>query len=475
MTSSPIALPPDNQAHQLYLGGKWDYSQATHANFNLAYTHATQNESFAAQGLTPTATTAPASLGGVVNTTLAQIGINSRAGKDLSINASLRYEKRDDRTPVHIYNIGAIGSGLDNTTNWPSASQKRTLAKLDGTYRLGKGYSALLGADWENKKMPLLPANTAIFPNQVFVRPTLNEYGLHTELRKSLSETLSGAIGVEYKERKGSGDWVTSSTLVGTPNLVAPGTINRVLPDMYMDRNRSKLRGTLDWVPSNALSAQAVLEHARDDYKRDELAPIAANAGAGIQASPVLAGAPIPGARVVNADSFTLDGSYTMNDNWKVNGYWTRSENRWNVNKVNLSDDTRISSGTVGLGIKGKIKGFREVGLDLMALQERTTFTNVLTTAAGTGNIVGFNGTTSPGGSYLPSIKNRSRKVNVYGIYGLEKNVDVAMNVTYQHFDTDDWQWGYKGIPFIYSDNTTVSQPMTQNLWMFAARFIYRM
>jgi hypothetical protein len=99
----------------------------------------------------------------------------------------------------------------------------------------------------------------------------------------------------------------------------------------------------------------------------------------------------------------------------------------------------------------------------------------VLTTAAGSGNIVGFNGTTSPGGSYLPIIKNHSRKVNMYGIYGLEKNVDVAMNVTYQHFDTDDWQWGYKGVPFIYSDNTTISQPTTQNLWLFAARFIYKM
>lgn len=475
VASSPVALPPDNQAHQLYVGGKWDYSPATHAHFNLTYTHATQNESFASQGLVPTAPNAPSSLGGVVNTTLAQIGASSRAAQDLTLNASLRYEKRNDRTPVHVYNIGAIGGGLDNTTNWPSASQTRTLAKLDGTYRLGKGYSALLGADWENKKMPAPPANTAIFPNQVFMRPNLNEYGLHTELRKAFAESLDGAIGVEYKKRKGSGDWITTSTLAGAPVVTIPGTINRVLPDMYMDRNRSKLKGSLDWVPSNTLSVQTVLEHARDDYQRGNLVPIVADAANGVQASPVLTGAPIPGARIITVDSFSLDGSYSINDNWKVNGYWTRSESRWNVNKVNLSDDTRNSAGTVGVGVKGKIKYFREVGLDLIALQDLTTFSNVLTTSAGTGNITGFNGTTTPGGNYLPSIKYHSRKVNVYGIHTLEQNMDVVVNLAYQHFDTNDWQWGYKGIPFIYSDNTTVSQPTTQNLWMLATRFIYKM
>lgn len=453
LASAPVALPPDNQAHQLYLTGNWAYSSTTHANFKLAYTHATQNESFAAQGLTPAAT-APASLGGVVDTTLVQTGLSMRPAKDLSINASLRYEDRADRTPVSVYNTSTASVGLNNTTNWPSASQTRTNAKLDVTYRLPAGYSAALGVDWERKSVPLPPANTAIFANQVFFRPHLDEYGVHGELRKTMAETLSGAIGVEYKQRRGNGDWVSSSAVAGNPIVPVAGTLNNVLADMYMDRNRTKLKGSLDWSPSDRLSLQAAIEHAQDDYQR---------------AAPAPAVAITPGARVVIVDSLTLDSTYTLSDDWRLNGYWTHSENRWNVNKIAISDDTRNYTDTVGLGIKANATGRLELGADILATRDTTTFNNM----PAAGNIAGWNGQALPG-NFLPKIHYNTEKLNLFAKYAIEKSSDVLMNIGYQHFKTDDWQWGYNGIPFLYSDNTTVSQPMIQHLWFVATRYLYK-
>jgi hypothetical protein len=98
----------------------------------------------------------------------------------------------------------------------------------------------------------------------------------------------------------------------------------------------------------------------------------------------------------------------------------------------------------------------------MLSTRDKTTFTNLVATAAD-GNIAGWAGQTLPG-NFLPDINYRTNKINLHGIYVLNKISDVGMIIAYQHFNTDDWQWGYNGVPFLYSDNTTVSQPMTQNL-----------
>lgn len=473
LASAGIALPPDNQAHQLYMSGSYAFSDTTRSNFKASYTHATQNESFVGMGLTPS-TAAPASLGGVVDTTLVQVGLTMRPMQNLSLNGNLRYEDRADKTPIYVYNTnGVTGSALNNTTNWPSGSQTRTSAKLDGIYRFPSGYSLMLGGDWERKAAPLPPSNTALFANQVLFRPVLNEYGFHTELRKALSATLNGAIGLEYKDRRGKDtDWVTTNgvttTNPATSNTLvafAPGattTGNRVLPDMYMDRIRSKLRGNLDWEATDKLSLQVVIEHMQDSYKRaiPSIVPI--------QFVSVVAGA-----RTIIGNSLSLESAYAISDDWRTNAYWTHSYNRWNVNKASLGDDTRNTSDTVGLGVNGKMTSRLDIGLDVFATRDTTTFTNVVATSntPSLGNIAGF--TTALPGNFLPNIHYRTRKINVHGKYALDNVSDVKVMFAYQQFKTDDWQWGYNGVPFLYSDNTSVSQ-QNQNLKFLGASYLLR-
>lgn len=471
LAGSTVALPPDNQAHQLNLSGNYTFSDTTHSNFKLAYTHATQNESFAAMGLGPAAS-GQASLNGVVDTKLAQLGLTMQPLKNLSLNGSLRYEDRADKTPISIYNTNGIaGNALNNTTNWNSGSQTRTSAKLDGIYRLASGYSVLLGTDWERKATPLPPANTALFANQVLFRSVLNEYGVHAEVRKALSDTVNGALGLEYKDRRGKdGDWYTTTGTAGNAlvafNPASATTGNRVLPDMYMDKIRTKVRGNLDWEASEKLSLQLVGEHAQDAYKRAFSGTILA-----AQAIPTVAGA-----RTVISDTVSLDSTYLITEVWRVNGYVTRSYNRWNVNKASLGDDTKNTADSLGVGINGKVTSQLVIGLDIMATRDRTTFNNQISTvpAAGQapGNIAGFNAAVP--GNYLPNINYRTKKLNLHGKYAVDKASDIQMTFIYQQFRTDDWQWGYNGIPFLYSDNTTVSQPTNQNMKFIGASYLLR-
>ena len=478
LLQSDVALPPDNQAHQLYLSGNYAFSNTTRANFKVSFTHATQDESFVGMGLIPSAT-APASLGGVVDTTLAQVGLSARPSKDLSINASLRYENRDDKTPVYVYNYGSAGSGVDQTHNWPSGSQTRTTAKLDGLYRLPANYSANLGLDWEHKVNPLPPAGTDVYGSGASLfRESLDETGIHAGLRKIMSDTLNGALSVEFKQRRGDDNaWMQTDNT--SANLVVPflasviNTGNKVLPDLYMDRDRTKIRGNLDWDASEKLSVQAVVEHGQDDYKR-------------IWAGVALPGAAtaqlidtIPGARTISNDSLTLDASYKLSDDWSFGGFWTASENRWNVNKSGFLDDTKNKTDTFGLSLKGKVNPRLSVGMGLTIAQDVTTFNNRVTpTNAGialqgncaipgtignanadaAGNICGFNGLLR-NGNYLPAITYNTTKLNMFALYELDKKSAVKVNLVYQEFKSDDWQWGYNGVPFIYADNTTVSNP----------------
>ena len=463
IASSPVALPPDNQAHQIYFSGTYAYSDTTRTNFKLSYTHATQSENFVGAGLTPSVT-APGDLGAVVDTTLVQLGLTMRPIKDLSVNASMRYEDRADRTNVAVYNYGKLTGSLDKTTNWPSGSQTRTDAKVDATYRLPAGYSLQGGLEWERKVTPLPPTNTAIFNGQVFFRDTLDETGMRLALRKAMSETLNGALSYEFKQRRGADDgWKTGSlTSAGPLVSVNPAlaTTNNVLADLYMDRDRTKIRGSLDWDPSEKLSVQAVVEHGQDDFLR-AWTPVAT------QVTPVE-----PGARTMSNDSVTLDSSYKLSETWSLGGYWTHSENRWNVNKVGIGDDTRNQTDTFGLSLKGKVSANLKVGLDATVANDVTSFNNFVaptvaglaaqgtgTNANASGNIVGANGTRVPGGNYLPNITYNTVKLNLYGVYDLDKKASIKVNLAYQEFKSDDWQWAYNGVPFLYSDNTTVSSP----------------
>lgn len=455
LASSSVALPPDNQAHQLYLSGTYAVSQSTRANFKVAYTYATQDKSFVGMGLTPSAT-APSSLGGVVATTLMQAGLTTRATKDLSINTSVRYENRDDKTPSNVYNTNGIaGNALNNSVNWASGSQTRTTAKVDGIYRLPDGYSTTVGMDWENKKTPLPPANTALFANQIMFRSATDELGAHAALRKIMSETLNGAVGYEVKRRRSDSDWYTGSP-GAAPVTVNPELTNSVFSTLYMDRDRTRLRGSLDWTASDALSLQAVLEHGHDFYFRE---------------SPIVAGAFFEpaGARVISTDALTLDASYKVSDDWRFNTYWTHSENRWKVNKVSIADDTFNQTDTLGLSVKGKVTPKLNVGLNALVSNDVTTFYNM----PAAGFIAGYAGQTMPG-NYLPPITYLNRKVNLYGIYDLDKQSAVRVNLVYQEFKTDDWQWGYNGVPYVYSDNTTVNSNLNQSLTFLGVTYIYK-
>src|SRR5882672_5217686 len=249
---TPIALPPDNQAHQLYLTGGYNFAQTTRGNFKLAYTKATQTDAFISPVNPPQAPGTGDNLMGRVDTTLAQAGVVSTPMPKLTLRADLRYENRDDKTPVYMYFTGTSPTSTSNGENEPRSIRTST-AKVEAAYALPDGYRLTGGIGWEQKWRNVSAVRI------VSARDTTDEMSYRLELRRMMSETLTGALAYVHSDRTGS-PWLTTVLNDG----VTPGS-NLIAPISLADRTRDKVRFTANWNPTDPLTLTFFVEAAKDD------------------------------------------------------------------------------------------------------------------------------------------------------------------------------------------------------------------
>jgi MtrB/PioB family decaheme-associated outer membrane protein len=444
----PIALPPDNQAHQLALSGTYGLTPTTRATFKYAYTHATQKEDFASMGLTG----APAgvgNLGGVVDTSLAQLGVTSRPMPKLSTLANVRYENKNDKTPVALYNT--LGTGT--FTNGHNSS-KKLAAKLEASYQLPGNYRATLGGDYESVDRGAW-TSTAAVGGVTGMRQKTAEQGWRAELRRSMFDTLGGAIGYASSRRNGS-DWLRPNTVAnaGTIQGVTPvsdaAIYNRtgIFPLMFMDRKRDKVKLSADWAPTDEVSLQFVVEEGKDSYS----APTT------------------KGLRDTAVTLYSIDATYVLSDMWKLTGYVSRSDQTIHVDHSSgYLAALRDINNALSIGVAGKISGQIEVGGDVSYMNDSNRYGQALDSAASAANATFFN---QQGG--LPDVTFRQTSLKVFGKYALEKNADIRVNLIHQRAMLNEWTWGYNGVPFVYSDNTTVSMNQNQNVSFIGATYNYK-
>jgi MtrB/PioB family decaheme-associated outer membrane protein len=452
----PTALPPDNQAHQFYLDGNYAFTPTTRANFKVAYTHATQNDDFASNGLTG----APAGVnnyGGVLNTTLAQLGLTARPIPKLSLNANVRYEDRKDESPLHQYNI----EGANTFTNG-TYSLKKTSAKLEGSYQLPANLRGTLGVDYEALDRGQLSEPECIdlgdgscLGDSVAgisgLRAKTNEIGYRAELRKSLSDTLSGSISYIQSRRDGS-SWLRPLALpaTGTIALSDSDIFSRtaIFPMLFMDRKRDKVRAMADWSPMDRLSLQFSAEGGRDRYS-----------------APTEKGLRDTGMRL-----YGVDMSYAISDAWKLSAYYTYSEQTLHVaHSTGYIMELEDRNNTAGISLAGKPTGRFELGADVLFINDRNIYAQTLDVAASAANVAFL---AQSGG--LPDVTFRDLRLKLFGKYAVQQNADVRLDIVHDRQKLNEWTWGSSNAPFVYSDNTTVSLNPNQNVTFVSVTYTYR-
>lgn len=443
--NQPVALPPDNQAHHLDLAGSYGFTRTTQLNFKLAYSRATQNDNFAAMGLSG-APAGRADLGGRLATKLLQVGLTARPMPKLSVSGQLRYEDRDDSTPIAAYNVE--GTSVYTNRRLPL---KRVSAKAQAHYQFTSDWRGTLAADIQNIDRGEFTPSSAV-SGITALRQKTDDTGLRAELRHRMSESLSGAISVESRRRDGS-HWLRDNsglgvTEVSDPSAPGAGFSNGIFSPTLADRKRDKIRLHADWQPNEKLALQFSAESGRDRFESPS----------------------VYGLRRAEMNQVNLDWTYAISARWALNGYVSRGQQQLDQARPGGAIiDYDNTATTLGLGFTGKPMSKLEVGGMFAFIDDRNAYNQTLDAAADAGSAALLAAT---GG--LPDIVFRQASLKLFGKYTLDKQSAVRAEFIHQRSRWSDWAWGHNGTPFVFSDGTTVNRKQTQNVSFIGVTYIRR-
>ena len=430
LTPAEISLPLDNAAHQIYLSGGYKLSPSARATFKLSFERATQDETFTAPSILATRQ----SLGGQVNSTLAHAGISAQVLEQLGVLANIRYEVRDDKTPIHQF-LHALNTPYSRNT---------LVGKAETTYRFTREYSLTAGLDYDRRRRDVpssIPFSDPASPaqsRQVSARTETDETGYRFEFRRSLTDDINGSLSYINSARKGSPYLPADND--PSPDVVAP--------IHWSDRDRSKWRLALDWVIFEPFSVQMVFEDADDRYSGFLLGP-----------------------RQGMARLYSLDINYALSDYWQLSG--------WVSNNVTRTDQSSVSRSAIqweaqleeesrafGFGLRGSPSKRIKVGADLYYARETNGF--------------GISAL-APGSAVLPTglppeIFYKTSNFVAFIEYALTANEMWRIDVLSQRVRTNDWTWDLvaAGGSSLYADGTVVNLPKDSRTDYVGVSYLYR-
>ncbi len=439
----PVAQEPDNRFNQLSLTGTYDLAEKTKASFKLSYANTTQNQNFAASGLTG----APAgvtSLGGNVNSTLAWLGITSRPIPKLTLQADVRYANRDDKTPIAPYVLA--GSAVYTNQQLP---EQKVSGKLQAIYQFSNEYRGTLGADYVGIDRGIYTP-TSRAGGVSALRQDTDETGLYAELRRVLSETFTGSIRVSGSQRDGS-NWLKPNPGAGVTEVSDPSAAfssSAIFSPTLADRRQEKIKLFGNWQPDEKLALQFTAEGGTNKYTMPTAYAL----------------------QNTRLSLYSVDGTYAISDNWNLTAYASWGQQTQNqarpAGSVMAFETTNTSA---GLGVTGKPTGKLEVGGTLSYVNEKSVYAQTLETYAGADSAALLAAT---GG--LPSITFRQTALKLFGKYDLDKNSVIGANLVYARVLSNDWAWGWNGTPYTYGDNTTMSLNQSQSMTYVGVTYTYK-
>jgi MtrB/PioB family decaheme-associated outer membrane protein len=442
---NPVALPPDNQAHHLALTGAYLVSPTSTVNFKLSRARATQTDNFLGSGLAR----APAGvedLGGRVVTTLAQVGFSARPMSKLSVQGHVRYEDRDDDTPLALYNVE--GTSFYTNRQLPY----RTLrGKLQANYQFTTDWRGTVGVGREHiDRGTFTPSSAAA--GITALRQDTEETTWRAELRRQMTEDFSGALVLEHSNRDGS-NWLRDNSGLGvteiTDDLVAGTGFERgIFMPTLADRRRDKVRLLADWQPLEKLALQGAVDIGRDRYEAPG----------------------VYGVRDSGVRQLTVDASYAITDDWNLTGFFARGRQTIDQGRPDaafIAFNNRETN--LGLGVTGKATSKLQLGANLSYLQDRSRFAQRLDATASPADEALL---AASGG--LPSITFRQYALRLTGSYALDKKSSVGAEVAHFRTRWNDWAWGADGTPFVFADGTIGTRKRIQRVNLVRVVYTHR-
>lgn len=483
-----IGQMPDNQFHQLNASGAYNLTEATRLTGTVSIGRMTQNQTYlpyTTQNIMPTTT----SLNGKIDTTHADIKLNSRLMPKLNLSAGYKYDDRHNRTAVNQYTYQAADNTLavaanSQTIRWntPLSNTKQSLyADLD--YQLTSATKLKLGYDHE-KVAHTYEATKGDSENTV-----------KGEIKHSFSDTATAGLGYARSDRRTASTYDEATALqdtytatylatlcnnaytflykgVVTPctgaNLawsvagVASGTnatypwLNTPAMQKYFmaDRKRDKLRLYANAAPADKLELQFDVNYTHDKYPAnvDSFGLVrAVNWAANFEAN-------LAATDTVNGLFYTTLEDYSTDQNGHNGGQGSiawGTANQLLITNLDRQNNTaafdartgtinrKDRSLTLGVGFKVKPGGSFDWGGDLThtTTTGMTSYSN-LGIGIAPGGIATATAPANPAVILpLPDVVTRLTRLQFFGKYQLQKDMTLNMRYAYEKYVSKDWAW----------------------------------
>jgi MtrB/PioB family decaheme-associated outer membrane protein len=383
------ALPPDNQFHQVQLSSAYRLSGRTRVSGDIALGRMQQDETLLAASINPNLTVAPprASANAKVDTLTANLKIISTVTDKLRVNAALRYNDRDNKTPSEVFNWVTTDAFIAAPRRNLPYSFTDTTASLAANYRFS-GITAVSGGyDYARKERT------------------------HQEVNNTTEDTFWARVNVRAREnidlavRAAHADRSTSDY---NPVAEINPAENPLLRKFNMaDRERDTGGLEASFMPHERVSFGVSVEYSRDDYSNSPL-----------------------GLTDSRETSFNLDTSVMLTEVSSLHLYAGRQRIKSNqAGSQSFStpdwraknDDTYDS---LGIGVKHQLVRNRlDIGADYVLSRS-------------TGKVAVNTG--SPGGRF-PDLKSSLDSVKLYADYRLKDNLTLHTAYWYEHYNSKSW------------------------------------
>jgi len=390
-----LALAPSNQHHQVTLSGGYNFPSQTRFTGLVSVGRSTQNEDLLPYGTESGGALPRNTAETEVWTTKVGLKLASRPIRKLRLSGEYRYDGRDNQTPVDTWNYVLADSTANGgtATNAPLSWDKHKV-DLDANYRIN--YKTSIRGGYEYRR------TDREYTDALAEREQTEENSLYAKLKYRPTDLSELAFYAEGGTRDGS-------------EYNTPTGQNPVLRKFYLaDRERGKIGGLLNYMPTNQFSFGIKAEYIEDDYTDSEI-----------------------GLTDANQTLATLDATYIPRENITTYAYYTYEDIRSSQAGQEGDITTGIPPGadwtadfddridTVGIGTAiTNLNNKWDIGADLTYSQSTGTIEMASTTGTA---------------SQYPDLKTSLGSLKLWTIYKQSKKLSYKFSYWYEDYSADNW------------------------------------
>jgi MtrB/PioB family decaheme-associated outer membrane protein len=389
--SGQLALPPDNQAHQVTLSGSMRLPARTTVNANVSLGRMNQDDNllpYTTNTLIPTSSLPAGSADAKVDTTNVDLRAVTSPVDKFTFEGKFRFNQRNNKTPERTYDYVLTDSVLSPVPVKNVAyDYERYNYTLGGSYRIDARTRVHAGIDHENFKRSDQERNDT----------RTNRISTRLDTRPIDIADMNFEI---FKEQRDGSDY-DPITNVANPQNPLMRIYNMA------DRDRTGIKSYLSILAGERASFGVDVEASKDEYNNSPL-----------------------GLKEVSYAGLGFDISYliTRDITSYATTHWERSKsnqaNSQNFSSADWTADTndKFFTGTIGLKYPGII---RKLGANIE-----------YTYAKSTGQI---SNDTSGVDSDFPNLETRFHQVKLGLDYPYSKALSLKFGYLFQKYNADDW------------------------------------